>query len=199
MPVLSLILLGVLAVSAGIQLVIQARRVGSSRVRIEGPAQIVGTLLVTAAFAGVALGAILDLTGALSPLDALDGAASRIAGIVLWILGAALARTAQLDMGPSWRIGVDDSEHPDLVTSGPFRLIRNPIYTGLFAMFAGWGLLDPTVVSMTGLPLAIAGFEVIVRALEEPYLLRLGGEPYLRYAERTGRFVPAIGRRTAGT
>jgi protein-S-isoprenylcysteine O-methyltransferase Ste14 len=199
MAALSLLLLGALAASAGIQLVVQARRVGSGRIRIEGPAQIAGASLVTAAFATVAVGAILDLTGILAPVAALDGSAGHIAGIALWVGGAALARAAQLNMGPAWRIGVDDSERPDLVMSGPFRLVRNPIYTGLFAMFAGWSLLNPNIVAMTGLPLAIAGFEIIVRALEEPYLLRLGGDAYLDYAKRTGRFVPAIGRGIAGT
>jgi protein-S-isoprenylcysteine O-methyltransferase Ste14 len=199
MAALSLVLLGVLAASAGIQLVLQARRVGSGRIRIEGSAQIVGTLLATTAFAAVTVGAILQLSSPLTPLASLDRTAAHIAGVILWVGGAALARSAQLNMGPAWRIGIDDSEHPDVVTSGPFRLIRNPIYTGLFAMFAGWGLINPTVVSMAGLPLAIAGFEVIVRALEEPYLLRRGGDAYLDYARRTGRFVPAIGRGIAGT
>jgi protein-S-isoprenylcysteine O-methyltransferase Ste14 len=199
MPALSLALLGVLAAAAGIQLAVQARRVGSSRIRVAGPPQLLGASLVAAAFAAVGIGAILDLSGALAPLDVVDGTIGHVAGIALWIGGATLARTAQLNMGPSWRIGVDDSERPSLVTSGPFLLVRNPIYTGLFAMFAGWGLLDANLVSIAGLPLAIAGFEVIVRALEEPYLLRLGGDAYLRYARRTGRFVPAIGRGIAGT
>jgi protein-S-isoprenylcysteine O-methyltransferase Ste14 len=199
MAVLSLVLLGVLAASAGAQLVVQGRRVGSSRLQIDGGAQILGASLVAAAFAGVAVGAALDLAGALTPLAVLDVPAGHAAGIALWLGGAALARTAQLNMGPSWRIGVDDSERPELVTSGPFRLIRNPIYTGLFAMFAGWGLLDPNVLSIAGLPLAIAGFEVIVRGLEEPYLARSGGDAYLSYAKQTGRFVPAIGRGIAGT
>lgn len=191
---LSLALLGVLALSAGVQLIIQARRVGSSRIRIEGPQQLAGTLLVAAAFAGVALGAILDLAGTLSPLAGLDGAVSHVAGASLWVLGAALARASQLTMEASWRIGVDESERLALVTWGPFRFVRNPIYTGLFAMFAGWALLNANVVSMMGLPLAVAGFEIVVRALEEPYLARRGGNAYRRYAERTGRFVPAIGR-----
>jgi protein-S-isoprenylcysteine O-methyltransferase Ste14 len=199
MPVLSLVLLGVLGTSAGIQLLVQARRVGSSRIRIAGPPQFVGALLVAAAFAAVSAGAVLDLSGGLAPLDAMDGTVCHLAGIALWVAGAALARSAQLNMGPSWRIGVDESERPILVVSGPFQLVRNPIYTGLFAMFAGWALLDPNIVSIAGLPLAIVGFEVIVRALEEPYLLRLGGDAYLTYASRTGRFVPAIGRGIAGT
>jgi protein-S-isoprenylcysteine O-methyltransferase Ste14 len=152
------------------------------------------TVLTGVAFGAVAGGAILDLADVLVPDDVLDATAGHAAGIALWVFGAGLARTAQLTMGSSWRMGVDETERLELITSGPFRVVRNPIYTGLFAMFAGWALLVPNWVSLAALPLAIAGFELLVRRVEEPYIHRLHGEPFGRWASATGRFVPGVGR-----
>jgi protein-S-isoprenylcysteine O-methyltransferase Ste14 len=42
-------------------------------------------------------------------------------------LGLAGSLLAQLAMGDSWRIGVDESEKTELVTAGPFAVVRNPI------------------------------------------------------------------------
>jgi protein-S-isoprenylcysteine O-methyltransferase Ste14 len=40
----------------------------------------------------------------------------------------------------------------------------------------------------------VIGLQIQVRLVEEPYLLRVHGDAYRRYAERTGRFVPWLGR-----
>ena len=40
----------------------------------------------------------------------------------------------------------------------------------------------------------IIGLELHVRLVEEPYLLRVHGDAYRRYAARTGRFLPRVGR-----
>ena len=42
--------------------------------------------------------------------------------------------------------------------------------------------------------MCIAGLEIQTRAVEEPYLRELHGKAYARYAARTGRFVPGVGR-----
>ena len=55
------------------------------------------------------------------------------AALALYIAFGGLAATlyAQLDMGESWRVGVDTSETTTLVRSGSFRLIRNPIFAAM--------------------------------------------------------------------
>jgi protein-S-isoprenylcysteine O-methyltransferase Ste14 len=40
----------------------------------------------------------------------------------------------------------------------------------------------------------LAGLEIQVRLVEEPYLIRVHGDAYRTYAARTGRFVPGVGR-----
>ena len=63
----------------------------------------------------------------------LDGPVFRAAGVVLFTIGLVATLWAQMAMGISWRIGVDPSEATPLVTAGPFRLVRNPIFTAMGA------------------------------------------------------------------
>lgn len=53
---------------------------------------------------------------------------------------------AQLAMGDSWRIGVDEQENTTLVRTGPFKWVRHPIYTAMMAF--GLGLLLVTRISL---------------------------------------------------
>ena len=62
--------------------------------------------------------------------------------------GLHLGVTAQQAMGRSWRIGVDQAEATELVTTGPFRLVRNPIFTALMMIQAGTAVMAPTWLSL---------------------------------------------------
>lgn len=118
-------------------------------------------------------------------------------GAALAIVGIAGALVAQLAMGRSWRIGVDERERTALVTSGPFAFVRNPIFTFMGVSQAGFALLVPNAVGLGALALLAVGIELHVRFVEEPYLLRTHGDAYARYAASTGRFLPGIGRALA--
>jgi protein-S-isoprenylcysteine O-methyltransferase Ste14 len=103
---------------------------------------------------------------------------------------------AQVAMGSSWRVGVKASEKTSLVTTGPFAWVRNPIYTSALATVLGVALLLPTLTTIFGLGALFFTLEVQTRKVEEPYLLRMHGDEYRRYAERVGRFLPWFGRLT---
>jgi hypothetical protein len=95
-------------------------------------------------------------------------------------VGATIA--AQISMGASWRIGVDETERTTLVTTGPFRLVRNPIFTAAVGVMAGVAIAVPNAIALVGLGAAIIGLQLQVRRIEEPYLLRVHGEDYRAYA-----------------
>jgi protein-S-isoprenylcysteine O-methyltransferase Ste14 len=101
---------------------------------------------------------------------------------------------AQFAMGDAWRIGVDLSERTELVTRGPFSLVRNPIFAAMIPSFAGIALLSPTAVTIAGAALLMVALQLQTRLIEEPYLLAVHGERYAAYAAAVGRFLPAIGR-----
>ncbi len=97
-------------------------------------------------------------------------------------------------MGPSWRIGVSDDQGTDLITTGWFAAVRNPIYTSMIFAWIGFALMVPTWLGIVALVVAVIGLEMQVRLVEEPYLIRTHGEAYRAYAARVGRFLPGVGR-----
>lgn len=177
---------------------LQLVRTGSTG--ITGPSGAPGSIEWSAGFLfllALALGVaapVLDLADAVGPIEPLDATPVNVTGIVLFALGLAGTLGAQLAMGRSWRIGVDESERTQLVTGGPFRLVRNPIYSAMIPTVAGLALLVPSVVALAGVALLAIALEMQVRLVEEPHLLRVHGNEYAAYARRVGRFAPGLGR-----
>lgn len=118
-----------------------------------------------------------------------------IVTIVGWMaigLGALTVIVAQVHMGASWRIGIDDRP-TDLVTSGLYGLVRNPIFAGLLLSVLGFVLITPAPWTIMGFA-AICVLICLQVRLEEQHLLRVHGEQYQGYAAQVGRFVPLLGR-----
>ena len=121
-------------------------------------------------------------------------------GATLLFGGAVLMFVAQLDMGASWRVGLEHERAGALVTGGLYRYSRNPIYLFMFVAFAGFAVLLPTWPLLLVLAVSAIGWRVWVVRVEEAHLLAIYGEAYRAYAARVGRFVPWIGRlRRTGT
>ena len=121
-------------------------------------------------------------------------ASARAAGLALMALGILFTLIAQLQMGAAWRVGVDPSETTDLVTTGLFAWVRNPIYAAMLCMLVGLLLAVPNLLAAAALCVVFVGLELHVRAVEEPHLLHHHRERFQAYARRVGRFVPGIGR-----
>jgi len=153
----------------------------------------VGALFVLALVAG-ALAPGLQLAGLVRPWRGLDAAAVRVAAVALYGAGLAGMLWAQFAMGDAWRIGVRETERTALVAGGPFRWVRNPIYSSLLLAALGLALAAPNVLSVLALVVLLVTLELQVRLVEEPYLTRAHGTSYRDYASRTGRFVPGWGR-----
>jgi protein-S-isoprenylcysteine O-methyltransferase Ste14 len=113
---------------------------------------------------------------------------------VLFGAGVFITVKAQLDMGASWRIGVDHSERTELATRGLYRHARNPIYSGMLLVWVAEALLVPNAVSIAGLAITFIAIELFVRRVEEPHLVGVHGDAYRAYARAVGRFLPGIGR-----
>lgn len=182
----------------GVRTWVQVRRTGTSGFRgVSGrpgsPAWWGGVLFPAGLLLGLAA-PVLVLTGSASPLGPLAHPVVGAAGLVLAVGGLVVVLLAQHAMGTSWRIGVDDTERTELVTSGLFRTIRNPIFTGMAAVSAGVALMTPTVIAALALAAVVTAVQIQVRVVEEPYLHRAHGQRYSRYAATAGRFLPGIGR-----
>jgi protein-S-isoprenylcysteine O-methyltransferase Ste14 len=203
MAVLALVLIAAwLLLVAGLRTLIQTRRTGDAsaphfRDRPGSP-QWWARLLSGVGFACAVAAPLADLAG-LDPISILERTPVRAAGVVLVVVGIAATLAAQSAMGASWRPDVDPDVRTALVTSGPFRLVRNPIFTATAATAAGLALMVPNLVAAAMLVAFVAALQVQVRLVEEPYLHRVHAGAWEQYAARTGRFLPWIGRHRAST
>ncbi len=137
---------------------------------------------------------LLVIAGALPVLEGLAGVAATVVGSLLFAGAIALALMAQHEMGAAWRTGVVAVADDPLVTSGPFALVRHPVYTATLVASLAVALIVPTALAVLALAACVAGLELQTRAVEEPHLLSRHGEAYRAYAQRTGRFAPLLGR-----
>lgn len=156
-----------------------------------------GVLFVVAALLLLAA-PLFDLAGALRPLPLFDGPVGYVSGFILFFAGLTGTLAAQFAMGASWRVGVDEAERTELVTVGPFALVRNPIFSAMVPVFLGLALLVPNLAALMAVAALVVAVETQVRLVEEPYLLRTHGTRYARYASGVGRFVPGVGKLESG-
>ena len=115
-----------------------------------------------------------------------------VLGLAFAAAAIGLMVAAQLNMGASWRVGIDEGARPGLVTSGIYGWSRNPIYLAMFLLLAGFALMVPTwpsVLLAIGAPIGFRRQAMF----EESYLRRTYGDAFETYASRVGRFVPGLG------
>jgi protein-S-isoprenylcysteine O-methyltransferase len=115
----------------------------------------------------------------------------RLLGLAVGLAGAALLAWASAVLG---RFLVHEAAvFPDhaLITSGPYRFLRHPIYSGYLALLLGTGLGTLNVYLLLLWPISLAGILVQARS-EEQLLGSKFGEAYRCYAGRTGRLVPRL-------
>lgn len=198
MAVLALVLTFVwIGLVAGVRGYLQLRRTGQADVlRFRDPrgSPQWWSRRISSLGAVFAIAAPVAQLAGLSPIAALDHAPIGVLGIVLVILGIVLTVAAQVEMGASWRGDVDLDARTELVTTGLFRFVRNPIFTGTATTALGLALMVPNVLALAMLIAFFVALQIQVRLVEEPYLRTVHGDAYRQYAARTGRFLPWIGR-----
>lgn len=151
-----------------------------------------------AAWAGIALQAVAfaciwsfrrDPAGALMfPDRPALSAAIAVASVLLAWACAGMVFWAIRTLGRQWAVSASLVEGHELVTAGPYRFVRNPIYAGLFGMaMATAGVYSRPWTIVVGAPLFLAGTLVRVRAEERLLRARFGA----RYDDFTRR-VPAL-------
>lgn len=182
------------ALAFGVRSVIQYRRTGSTGLRIPGPDASSAERVGSAGFVVALVLIVAAPVTALAGWDTLEVPGwVQAVGVVLAVAGSGATVWAQLDMGDSWRIGVDPTEQTELVTGGVYRAVRNPIFTAMVAATIGLALMVPSWISIAAVAALVAALEVQVRAVEEPYLASVHGDAYARYRRSAGRFLPGVG------
>ena len=102
----------------------------------------------------------------------------QLLGSLIGACGIAVTLLSQIQMGDSWRIGVDQQETTALITHGIYAKSRNPIYFGIFLFWAGVCITLPHLLLWACAFVCWICIEVIVRQIEEPYLKKVHGDVF---------------------
>ena len=113
-----------------------------------------------------------------------------VVGLGLFALGLGFAIWARIQIGRNWGTPMSEKNEPELVTSGPYHLVRHPIYSGILVAGAG------TAVALDWLWLTavvLAGVYFLYSAtVEERYLTEQFPHDYPVYKRSTKMLVPFI-------
>jgi protein-S-isoprenylcysteine O-methyltransferase Ste14 len=105
----------------------------------------------------------------------------------VWLSGAAV-RT----LGKQWTYQARVVEGHELITQGPYSLVRNPIYLGMFGMLLATGLaVGRWPVLLAAIVVFLIGIEIRIRT-EEKLLREAFGEKFDAYARRVSALVPRL-------
>jgi protein-S-isoprenylcysteine O-methyltransferase Ste14 len=109
-------------------------------------------------------------------------------GILFCYIGLIIFLMALVSFGKSWRIGIDEKNSNELITTGIFKYSRNPIFLFMDLYFMGIMLIYPNIVFIVVAICVIIGIHLqIIR--EEKHLLNKFGEEYIKYKKQTRRYL----------
>jgi protein-S-isoprenylcysteine O-methyltransferase Ste14 len=116
-------------------------------------------------------------------------------GLALMLFGAAFNVWGRLYLKTNWADHVRIYDDQTLITTGPYRFVRHPLYASIIWMFYGAAIayLNPLAAienTLIFIPAMIYRSNLEERALQETF-----GEQYADYRKKTGRFFPVMGKR----
>jgi protein-S-isoprenylcysteine O-methyltransferase Ste14 len=144
-----------------------------------------------AVVAGLAIWGGGPLKSVVGPQVIPHGAYTLGTALVLTLAGLSFALWARFMLGKNWSAMVTVKEHHKLVCTGPYAIVRHPIYSGFLFALAGAVLARGTVGSIGGLILVL----IVVRMklhIEEQFMVEQFGSQYRIYCDKVKGLVPHI-------
>lgn len=114
------------------------------------------------------------------------------AGCVFALLGAAVLLWSRQALGTAWSLTPAADEATGLVTTGPYRFVRHPIYLGFLMLTAGEAIAFNSEAVFVILLAAVVPTFLWRAYAEERILERIFGDRYAAYRKRTRLIVPFV-------
>jgi protein-S-isoprenylcysteine O-methyltransferase Ste14 len=111
-------------------------------------------------------------------------------GLAIFVLGLALAVWARVYLGRNWGMPMSQKADPELVTTGPYRRVRHPIYSGIILAMVGTAI----AVSVYWL-VAVAilgGYFLFSAVMEERTMAKTFPVAYPPYKHATKMLIPYV-------
>jgi protein-S-isoprenylcysteine O-methyltransferase Ste14 len=118
------------------------------------------------------------------------GIALQFAGDALIAAGLGFSVWARVHLGNNWSGNVTVKENHELVRTGPYRLVRHPIYTGILLAFVGTAIEVGQWRALIAVPLAFVSF-LIKSRIEEGRMMQTFAD-YGEYRRTTAAIVPLV-------
>lgn len=116
--------------------------------------------------------------------------AAGVAGLLIVVLGLAFAVWARMYLGRNWGMPMSQKVEPELVTSGPYRFVRHPIYTGIILAMFGTAI---AISVYAFIPVVVLGAYFVYSArTEERYLAGQFPDTYPQYRRATKMLIPFV-------
>jgi protein-S-isoprenylcysteine O-methyltransferase Ste14 len=112
-------------------------------------------------------------------------------GAAITVVGLLFAVWARQHLGRNWSSAVTIKQSHELITTGPYALVRHPIYTGILTGFLGTAIALSQVRGVVGFVLIFVVFWAKLR-IEEEWMSSQFGETYAIYAHQTAALVPFL-------
>ncbi|WP_439894007.1 methyltransferase family protein (plasmid) [Ralstonia sp. 25C] len=112
-------------------------------------------------------------------------------GLAVVVAGLLFSVWGRVHLGTNWSVSVTLKDDHELVRSGPYALVRHPIYSGCLAALAGAAMIRGEWFAGLGLVLIFLSLAYKVR-LEERWLSEHFGEPYRAYRRQVRALVPGL-------
>src|SRR4029077_11480466 len=112
-------------------------------------------------------------------------------GAAVTIAGLLFSVWAREHLGRNWSRSVTIKQGHELITTGPYVLVRHPIYTGILAGFRGMAIAISQVRGFIVVVLIFLVFWLKLR-MEEAWMRSQFGETYAAYARQTAALVPYL-------
>jgi protein-S-isoprenylcysteine O-methyltransferase Ste14 len=112
-------------------------------------------------------------------------------GAAVTIAGLLFAVWARVHLGRNWSRSVTIKQDHELIITGPYAVVRHPIYTGILTGFLGMAIAISQVRGLIVFALVLLAFWMKLR-MEEEWMRSQFGETYAIYAERTAALVPYL-------
>jgi protein-S-isoprenylcysteine O-methyltransferase Ste14 len=107
-------------------------------------------------------------------------------------LAAMLSWTAKRALGKQWRIDAGINTDHELVTAGPYRVVRHPIYTSMLSTFLGTGVLvAPWWLLLVSMAVLLAGTEIRVHVEDSLLSSHFGGR-FQDYKQNVRAYIPFL-------
>ena len=120
-----------------------------------------------------------------------DGRVFALAGLAVTFAGIGLAVWARFILGRNWSAMVTIKQDHRLIRTGPYSVVRHPIYSGLLLALSGTALVVGEVRGFAAVAFAFVAWLIKSRA-EERFLREEFGQEYEDYRRQTYAFVPYI-------